>query len=104
MAAHIARSFLPQQAGLRASFFKEEAPVLTGKAPPSCSSLPLDLPRPGSSAGRQVRPCPTKIPLSLSSLLQLFPTVLPRPNWSPDALSPVREGIFPPRCIAKAVF
>lgn len=108
MAARIARSFLPQQAGLRAGFFKEEAPVLTGKplppAPPFPVAFPLIFPGPALPAGRQVRPCPTKIRLSGGSLLQLFPTVLPRPSWSPDALSPVREGIFPPRCIAKAVF
>ena len=56
-----------------------------------------------SKAGR-IAEITTKVVDKPGSLLQLFPTVLPRPSWSPDALSPVREGIFPPRCIAKAVF
>ena len=87
VAARIARSFLPQQAGLRASFFKDEAPVLTGKPlPPALPfplAFPLIFPGPALPAGRQVRPCPTKIRLSGGSLLQLFPTALPRRSLTP---------------------
>ena len=84
MAARIARSFLPQQAGLRASFFKEEAPVLTGKAPPSCSSLPLglplDLPRPGSSC-RQASPAlPNEDPAPAGQPAAAFPHSPPPPQ------------------------
>ena len=60
--------------------------------------------KPAPSAGRHVRPLSNEDPAPAERLSQLFPTTLPRPSWSPDTLSPVREGIFTPRCIAKAVF
>ena len=79
VAARIARSFLPQQAGPAGKLLSRRGPVLTGKplppAPPFPVAFPLIFPGPALPAGRQVRPCPTKIRLSGGSLLQLLKVV-----------------------------
>lgn len=60
---------------------------------------PADLPQTGRPAypGKDV-PFPAAVCRGIPPQSSLAP------GGSPCAFSPVREGIFPPRCIAKAVF